>query len=304
MIARFASIRFVRAMTRKAQPIIEVCSSPTLLRIGVITGTVATGYNLSQSTNLKALCDGPSVPTETPTLPVIYQYQICPFCHRVKAYLDYLKINYESIEVNPLTKSEISFSRDHKKVPIARFDGQVMADSAIIIRHITDKYGKKLMPESFFKDSERWLEWSDRKLAIMLYPNITRSFDESWECFGYANNVDQWSSMQKFLVRTTGPAAMFFTNGKIKKKYGIVDERKELKEVLNEWVTALDGKKFINGDEITLADLMVFGTLRAIRNFQTFREIVAVDPVLKTWFDNVEALTTPHDVCKIQGVFA
>jgi hypothetical protein len=31
-------------------------------------------------------------------------------------------------------------------------------------------------------------------------------------------------------------------NGKIKKKYNIVDERKDLEECLNTWTSALDGK--------------------------------------------------------------
>ncbi len=268
------------------------------MRIGAVSGAVAATLVYARPNSSFSLCESKNSLDEK-KIPVIYQYQICPFCHRVKAYLDYLKLNYESIEVNPLTKSEIAFSKDHKKVPIAEIDGKLMVDSGVIIRYITANYGKALMPESFFKDSDRWLEWSDRKLAVMLYPNITRSFDESWECFGYANDVQQWSAVQKLLVRSAGPAAMFFTNGKIKKKYGIIDERKELKAVLNEWVLALDGKKFINGDEVSLADLMVYGTLRAIRNFQTFREVVAVDPVLNTWFDNVEAITTPHNVCNI-----
>jgi microsomal prostaglandin-E synthase 2 len=291
----------MKTMAKQLQPAVEnFPSSMLMMRFGfIVGGAVAAGYWISTSSH--ALCDKSSSTDmgKSSEIPVIYQYKICPYCHRVKAYLDYLKINYESVEVNPITRSEISFSKDHKKVPIAKIDGQVMVESTNIIKHITEKHGKSLMPESFFKDSDHWLEWSDRKLAIMLYPNITRSFDESWECFGYANDVQQWSVFQRFLVRTTGPAAMLFTNGKIKKKYGIEDERKELKEVLNEWVVALDGKKFINGDEVSLADLMVFGTLRAIRNFQTFREVIATDPILKAWFDNVDAMTNPHDVCKI-----
>ena len=36
----------------------------------------------------------------------IYQYEICPFCNKVKALLDLHRVPYETIEVNPLTKSE------------------------------------------------------------------------------------------------------------------------------------------------------------------------------------------------------
>ena len=50
----------------------------------------------------------------------LFQYQICPFCNIVKSTLDYTKVPYETIEVNPLTKAEIKsepLSGEYKKVP-------------------------------------------------------------------------------------------------------------------------------------------------------------------------------------------
>ena len=40
----------------------------------------------------------------------LYQYKICPFCNKVKAYLDYRGISYNTVEVNPITKSQIKTS--------------------------------------------------------------------------------------------------------------------------------------------------------------------------------------------------
>ena len=47
----------------------------------------------------------------------LYQYQTCPFCCKVRAALDYYGIDYEIVEVNPLTRKEIAFSK-YRKVPI------------------------------------------------------------------------------------------------------------------------------------------------------------------------------------------
>ncbi|KAI1716400.1 glutaredoxin domain-containing protein [Ditylenchus destructor] len=47
-----------------------------------------------------------------------YQYQSCPFCCKLRAFLDYYGFSYDVIEVNPVTKSQIKFSPDYKKVPI------------------------------------------------------------------------------------------------------------------------------------------------------------------------------------------
>lgn len=51
-------------------------------------------------------------------------------------------MDYAVVEVNPLTKSEISFSKDYRKVPIAKFGDTQVNDSTQIINYITDHYAK------------------------------------------------------------------------------------------------------------------------------------------------------------------
>lgn len=46
----------------------------------------------------------------------LYQYQTCPFCCKTRAFLDYYGIDYEVVEVNPLFRREIKFSK-YRKVP-------------------------------------------------------------------------------------------------------------------------------------------------------------------------------------------
>jgi len=298
MFARLFSARVVKLL----RPLIPSngLSFKTIRNVGV-------GSAFAVVPGAKAFCSASeeSANNKLPVeLPKIYQYHICPFCHRAKAYLDFLRIDYETVEVNPLTKSEIKFSADHKKVPIAIIDGKTIKDSGDIVRHITDNYltaeKKKLLGENFIPaDFEQWMEWSEKRLAVMLYPNITRSFEESWECFAYADNVQSWNAFERITVRGAGSAAMYFANGKIKKKYGIVDERQALKDVLVEWTSALGDKKFLHGDAITLPDLMTYGVLRSIRATKTFQEAMKENEKLKTWFDEVDKQVVSHEVCKL-----
>jgi len=48
----------------------------------------------------------------------LYKYKICPFSNIAKVLLEYQKIPFESIEVNPLTKEQLGFSEKYRKVPI------------------------------------------------------------------------------------------------------------------------------------------------------------------------------------------
>jgi microsomal prostaglandin-E synthase 2 len=217
----------------------------------------------------------------------------------VKAYLDFLNIDYTTVEVDPLLKTEIKFAASPKKVPIALINGQTIADSALIIEHITANLlplQTRISAQKFLSpDSQQWTLWSEKKLAVMLYPNITRSLSESWECFEYSESVSEWSYLHRKLVRGAGSLAMAMANGKIKKKYGIVDERAELDAVVDEWCAALGGNRFLHGECVTLPDLMVYGVLRSIEGLSTFKELMEKKPVLKKWYHEVKLLAPSHD---------
>ena len=232
--------------------------------------------------------------SSSPTKPKItlYQYKICPYCNRVKALLAFLDIEYTSVEVSPLTKSQLK-STSHKKVPVATIDEEILADSALIVNYFTNpdskiKSTRKLSKDFIPTDSEKWMEWSDRKLAVMLYPNITRSFKESWECFEYTNNVLEWSYPERKITHLAGAFFMMLANGKIKKKYGIVKEREELMDVLKEWTNAIGKKQFLHGNYVTLPDLMVYGVLKSIAGLQTFNEVMNESQELREWYLRVE----------------
>ena len=251
------------------------------------------GYSNAAATlpNLKA--------TTLPEKITVYQYKICPFCHRVKAYLDFLRIPYETVEVNPLTKGELKFSADYKKVPVIVVDSLQINDSSPILDHITKSFVSAAGAKSLITaDTEKWAEWSEKKLAVMLYPNITRTVKESWECFAYTADVLEWNPVVRFGTRVAGTAAMSLANGKIKTKYGIVNERAELEAVLSEWTTAVGDKPFLHGSAVTLPDLMVYGVLRSIEGLSTWMEIMQASPALKAWYDRVQEVTPSCEIIK------
>ncbi|XP_015586173.1 prostaglandin E synthase 2 [Cephus cinctus] len=76
-------------------------------------------------------------PTDTTGLKLtLYQYQTCPFCCKVRVFLDYYGISYDVVEVDPVLRNEIKWS-NYKKVPIllAKVDKgyQPLNDSSMIV---------------------------------------------------------------------------------------------------------------------------------------------------------------------------
>uniref|UniRef100_A0A0K0DV75 Prostaglandin E synthase 2 n=1 Tax=Strongyloides stercoralis TaxID=6248 RepID=A0A0K0DV75_STRER len=67
--------------------------------------------------------------------PRLYQYQACPFCCKIRAFLDYYGFEYDIIEVNPLSRKELKFAPGQKKVPVATCSclNQPIVESSLII---------------------------------------------------------------------------------------------------------------------------------------------------------------------------
>ncbi|CAL4956092.1 unnamed protein product [Urochloa decumbens] len=215
---------------------------------------------------------------------VLYQYQACPFCNKVRAFLDYHDIPYKVVEVNPLSKKEIKWS-DYKKVPILTVDGEQLVDSSDIINILQHriKPDDKLTDE----DEAKWRRWVDEHLVHVLSPNIYRTTSEALESFDYIAKHGNFSFTERFAVKYAGAAAMYMVSKKLKKKYNITDERASLYDAANTWVEALNGRDFLGGSKPNLADLAVFGVLRPIRYLRAGKDMVE-NTQIGDWYQRME----------------
>ena len=160
----------------------------------------------------------------------LYQYHICPFCNITKSLLEYTKLDYEKIEVNPLTKAELKpWSGEYKKVPIAVIDGkQVNGSEEILdaILNVSNKVQKDedkvMIDDGDFQKSDnaqKWTRFAIDDLAALLYPNICGTLSDSYDAFGYVKDVESFSTLQKISIQYIGALAMHFAANKVKCKY-------------------------------------------------------------------------------------
>ncbi|GER57004.1 glutathione S-transferase family protein [Striga asiatica] len=221
---------------------------------------------------------------------VLYQYEACPFCNKVKAFLDYYDIAYKVVEVNPISKNEIKWS-DYKKVPILMVDGEQLVDSSDIINRLSKKIHQD---EAIDSDGEEktWRSWVDNHLVHLLSPNIYRNSSEALESFDYITSHGNFSFTEKITAKYAGAAAMYFVSKKLKKKYNITDERAALYEAAETWVEALNGRDFLGGTKPNLADLAVFGVLRPIRYLKSGRDMVEHTRI-GDWYSRMETTVGP-----------
>ncbi|KAL3574987.1 hypothetical protein D5086_023088 [Populus alba] len=221
--------------------------------------SAAAAASLSQD----VLAKEPPLAELVPKEVVLYQYEACPFCNKVKAYLDYYDIPYKVVEVNPIT----------------------------IIDKLTNKiHGKEIVESASDKDDDeeiKWRRWVDNHLVHVLSPNIYRNTSEALESFDYITSNGNFSFTEKITVKYAGAAAMYFVSKKLKKKYNITDERAALYEAAETWVDALNGREFLGGSKPNLADLAVFGVLRPIRYLRSGRDMVEQTRI-GDWYTRME----------------
>ncbi|CAE7210305.1 PTGES2 [Symbiodinium microadriaticum] len=222
----------------------------------------------------------------------LYQYAICPFCNKTKAALDFLKVPYRSVEVDPLTRSQIKFSKDYKKVPIAVMSGgTVVGGSTEIVDAVLES--EVSAPQAgvdakhFLSDEARhWNKWCDEKFAVCVYPNITRSVSECWQALGYLQKCPEFSLPRAVATRALGAIGMAAAHGKIKKKYQMEDEREALFTAVDAWTAEVGGKEFRGGEKPDLSDLAVFGCIRGISDLPLYSEM-AEHKAFGPWFGRV-----------------
>ncbi len=223
--------------------------------------------------------------------PKLYQYTACPFCCKVRALLHYKKISYEAIEVHPISKKEIDFSKDYRKVPIFIDEqGVQVNDSSKIMRHI-----ERFHPEQqvFERDSERssletlWLIWADEKLVRALPPLIYATWPDAYRAFKYISEVGQFSPIQKIGIRLSGTIIMKLVAKKLAKKQMIENPQKHLGNLLNEWAKAIQGLEFLGINYPNGSDISIFGILSSIESLPGFKVIEANKKVYQ-WYCSVK----------------
>ncbi|CAK0763286.1 hypothetical protein CVIRNUC_003042 [Coccomyxa viridis] len=282
----------------------------------------AAGGHVAHAEEAKAhvtISEAYAQPTELRGLPqniILYQYEVCPFCCKLKAFLDFHKIPYRTVEVSPLTKKQLKWA-DYKKVPVAVLDGEAYGDSTAIITRLaaelkaaersqdTAQHGRSsssfwpfgsrkkstnsdMASTAVSEDEEQWRRWVDDRLVRLLTVNIYRTAGESWQTFKYITDSScNFGFLEAEAARVVGASMMYGISGRLRKKYDITgDVREELYKAADSWTDAVGTSRFHGGDEPDLADIAVFGVIRSVTCTDTFMDLMH-NSRISDWYEQM-----------------
>eukprot|EP00760_Papus_ankaliazontas_P007756 PhM_4_TR13506/c0_g2_i1/m.24363/K05309/PTGES2; microsomal prostaglandin-E synthase 2 len=249
-------------------------------------------YSMESPTFVEALAN------KDTTVVTIYQLTTCPFCNRVKAFLNANGIKYKIVEVDPLTMAEL---KDKKYQLVPQLDvviggkepGSVqkvfnLLDSYEIGAILGPLYGHSLVEG----DVEKWRRWSGEVLARFLAINVgVNIVDSSKFILGH-----QTLSLGRKLKYVGAGGIMFIMAHKVvapklqKLGYETKDPLKGMEDELQKWSTRVGENGFHGGVNPSLADMDVYGILQCVRGHKLYSKIMSDLPALAAWSERMDAV--------------
>jgi len=224
----------------------------------------------------------------------LFQFEISPFCDKVRRILHYKRQPYK-IEEIPLSQAFTRLRRLNStgKVPCLQHDGRMIGDSTDIAYYLEEKFP---VPPLLPKDPRlhglcHLLEdWADESLY----------FYEMRLRFTLPHNARRWiPELTKYdppWMRALANYLVPFITRRAVSQQGI--GRKPLGTVLSDierhvgaigdW---LSGRDWLVGDALSLADLGVFAQLACIGGTEEGRRIIGRTPAVGEWMERVDRAT-------------
>jgi glutathione S-transferase len=225
----------------------------------------------------------------------LYQFEISPFCEKVKRVMNLKKVSYEVIEVPMLAflRGQAKRVSPINKLPAIEDGAVTLADSTDIVAYLEEKYPEPhvypIVPAEVAM-CHVLEDWADESLY----------FYEFYLRFGVPENARRWAPellkydpewFQKLGARLIPRAARKATRAQ-----GIGRKSPEtIAKELARHIDAIDGllgdRKWLVGKSLSIADISVFVMLQCIGGVPEGEAALANKKDVRRWMQRVDEAT-------------
>jgi len=224
----------------------------------------------------------------------LYEFEISPFCDKIRRVLHWKKQPYEVHEVS-LWQALTQLRRLNPagKLPCLEHDGRFVADSSEIALHLEERFPTPpLLPEDPVQRALCHVleDWADESLY----------FYEMRLRFGTRENAKRWlpvlAAHDAAPFRALAPRILPRIFAWQLRQQGIGRKSTaavlaDLERHLSAVATLLDGREFLVGDALTLADISVFAQLFCIRGSAEGALAIEKEPSVVAWMGRIDEAT-------------
>jgi glutathione S-transferase len=226
---------------------------------------------------------------------LLYQFEASPFCDKIRRILHTKHVPYTVHNV-PLSQTATKLRRINPigKVPCIDDGGRILADSTDIAYHLEERFPlPSLIPAS---PRERALchmleDWADESLYFYeVRMRLTFSSNAP-------RTIELLTRDEPGIVRTLAPIVIPAMMKNITRQQGIGRKPEEwvvrdLERHADALLGWLDGREWLVGEALSLADIAVFAQMFCIRSTVEGGRVVSARPGLASWMDRVDTATS------------
>ena len=226
---------------------------------------------------------------------VLHQFEISPYCDKVRRALHLKGLDYEKREWPPSELAGLGKINRIRKLPVLDHDGTLVPDSSDIVRYLDARFPDPLLvpeePEARAKVTilEDWADESLYYYALYfrwVIPKNAKQFAR--RLVASETNPVLRAVLQSVVPRTIAGQAKRQGLGK-KDQATIERELGTLLEALDGW---LGDDDWLVGDEPTLADVAVAAQLSAIEDTEDGARVLDAGPGnVRGWLERVDRRT-------------
>ena len=224
--------------------------------------------------------------------PVLYQYQISPFCDKVRRAMHLKGVPYEVAEVPLILTAKFKAVSPTRKFPAVDFGGEIIVDSSAILAHLDRLVPvPALLPADPKARADALIleDWADESLYF--YDIVMRSWPQNSALF-----LDDLLHAETGLKRTLLASVIPGMHKKLGNAQGLgrkaqADVTAELGKLYDALVVRLDGREWLAGDAISIADIAVRSMHFVIDRTIEGKRLTDARPALAAWAARVDRLT-------------
>lgn len=217
---------------------------------------------------------------------ILHQWDMSPFCNKVRRCLKYKGVDYSIINYNGLKALKAAKLTPVGKLPVLDYDGERIQDSSAIARSLDQRHPKKpLYPQhdpQALSASRMWEDWAGQSLYFyeiyfrMLDPD---SLEQALDliCEGRPR-YERWILKAEFKRRYPLKLAQ---QGLGRLPYAEVE--RQFFERIEDIELTLEGRNYLAGITASIGDFAVAAQLDELIRTSKLRERILSYPRLKAW---------------------
>lgn len=224
--------------------------------------------------------------------PILYQFRISPFCDKVRRAMRLKGLDWDVVEIPVIGAAKFRHISPTGKFPAVDFGGTIVVDSTDIIRHLDTIIAAPLLIPADPRDRADALileDWADESLYF--FDLTMRNWPQNRQWF-LDDLLHLETGVKRRLLDALVPGALrkvAVTQGTGRKSQAQVTA--ELARHYDSLAARLEGRDWLAGDSISIADLAVRSMVFVLDRTVEAKALHDAHPDLAAWSARVDAAT-------------